>query len=126
MTSGRLVVFDYVTTTPSMIERPWREWLRTYAQHQHGGHYLSSVGEQDLTVEVPLDQLPAPTTVSTQTEFLRRFGIDALVAEGKMAWHQQTSAPDVVALKLRSRVSEADALLDPMGLGAFSVVEWRR
>jgi len=126
MKSGHLVVFDYVTTTQSMIERPWREWLRTYAQHQRGGHYLSSVGEQDLTVEVPLDQLPAPTTVSTQTEFLRRFGIDALVAEGKMAWHQQTSAPDVAALKLRSRVSEAEALLDPMGLGAFSVVEWRR
>jgi len=27
---------------------------------------------------------------------------------------------------MRSRVSEAEALLDPSGLGAFSVVEWRR
>jgi hypothetical protein len=27
---------------------------------------------------------------------------------------------------MRSRVSEAEALLDPNGLGAFSVVEWRR
>ncbi|NBT01555.1 MAG: hypothetical protein EBS61_13370, partial [Betaproteobacteria bacterium] len=57
---------------------------------------------------------------------LRRYGIDALVAEGKAAWQQQTSAPDFAAMMMRSRVSEAEALLDPAGLGAFSVVEWRR
>jgi SAM-dependent MidA family methyltransferase len=126
LTSGRLVVIDYATTTQSMTERAWREWLRTYAAHQRGGHYLSSVGEQDLTVEVPLDQLPVATTVSTQSQFLRRYGIDALVAEGKAAWQRQTSAPDLAAMMMRSRVSEAEALLDPSGLGAFSVVEWRR
>jgi len=31
-----------------------------------------------------------------------------------------------VAMTMRSRVSEAAALLDPNGLGAFSVVEWHR
>jgi len=126
LTSGRLVAIDYATTTQSMTERAWREWLRTYSAHQRGGHYLSSVGEQDLTVEVPLDQLPTATTVSSQSQFLRRYGIDALVAEGKAAWQQQTSAPDLAAMMMRSRVSEAEALLDPSGLGAFSVVEWRR
>lgn len=126
LTSGRLVAIDYTTTTQSMTERAWREWLRTYSAHQRGGHYLSSVGEQDLTVEVPLDQLPTATTVSSQSQFLRRYGIDALVAEGKAAWQQQTSAPDLAAMMMRSRVSEAEALLDPSGLGEFSVVEWRR
>jgi SAM-dependent MidA family methyltransferase len=120
------VAIDYATTTQSMTERAWREWLRTYSAHQRGSHYLSSVGEQDLTVEVPLDQLPTATTVSSQSQFLRRYGIDALVAEGKAAWQQQTSPPDLAAMMMRSRVSEAEALLDPSGLGTFSVVEWRR
>jgi hypothetical protein len=29
-------------------------------------------------------------------------------------------------MKMRSRVSEAEALLDPDGLGGFLVAEWRR
>jgi hypothetical protein len=70
--------------------------------------------------------LPIATTVSTQSQFLRRNGIDILVAEGKAAWQQQTSAPDLAAMMMRSRVGEAEALLDSSGLGAFSVVEWRR
>jgi hypothetical protein len=28
-------------------------------------------------------------------------------------------------MKMRSRISEAEALLDPDGLGGFLVVEWR-
>lgn len=126
VTSGRLVVVDYATTTQSMTERPWREWLRTYSEHRRGDHYLSSVGEQDITVEVPLDQLPTPNAVSSQADFLRRHGIETLVAQGKEAWQHQTGAPDLAAMMMRSRVREAEALLDPTGLGAFSVVEWRR
>ena len=126
VTSGRLVVVDYATTTQSMTERPWREWLRTYSEHRRGDHYLSSVGEQDITVEVPLDQLPTPNVVSSQAEFLRRHGIEMLVAQGRDAWQHQAGAPDLAAFTMRSRVREAEALLDPTGLGAFSVVEWRR
>jgi hypothetical protein len=33
---------------------------------------------------------------------------------------------DLAALRARSRVREAEALLDPDGLGAFRVVEWVR
>jgi hypothetical protein len=28
-------------------------------------------------------------------------------------------------MKMRSRISESEALLDPAGLGGFSVLEWR-
>ena len=31
---------------------------------------------------------------------------------------------DLEAVKARSRVGEAEALLDPSGLGAFRVLEW--
>jgi len=123
---GRLIVIDYCTTTESMAGRPWRQWLRTYASHARGAHYLSAVGEQDITVEVAIDQLPSPTHVTTQAEFLRAYGIEPLVEEGRTAWQQSAAQPDLAAMTMRSRVSEAAALLDPKGLGAFSVVEWRR
>ncbi len=126
LAAGRLVTFDYCTTSAAMAARPWREWLRTYANHGRGGHYLSAVGDQDVTVEVAIDQLPTPGLVSTQAEFLRRHGIDALVEEGRSEWTRAASAPDLAAMRMRSRVREAEAILDPAGLGAFSVIEWRR
>jgi len=123
---GRLVMFDYCTTSAEMAQRPWREWLRTYAGHARGVHYLSAVGEQDITVEVAIDQLPSPSHVTTQAEFLRRHGIESFVDEGRAAWQRSAPTPDLAAMTMRSRVSEAEALLDPDGLGAFSVAEWRR
>ncbi|MFM8507005.1 MAG: hypothetical protein ACKOBR_04860, partial [Actinomycetota bacterium] len=56
---------------------------------------------------------------------LRAYGIEPLVEEGRTAWQQSAAHPDLAAMTMRSRVSEAAALLDPNGLGAFSVVEWR-
>ena len=38
--------------------RPWTEWLRTYRGHERGGHPMDHLGEQDITVEVAVDQLP--------------------------------------------------------------------
>jgi SAM-dependent MidA family methyltransferase len=75
---------------------------------------------------VPLDQLPPPDAVSTQAEFLASHGIDALVEEGRAAWEKSVSSPGLAAMTMRSRVREAEALLDAAGLGAFSVAQWRR
>ncbi len=126
LTAGRLVVLDYCTSTPMMCLRPWREWLRMYAQHGRGVHYLSAVGEQDITVEVALDQLPMASVVTTQAEFLTEHGITAMVEEGRAAWQHAAAAPDLTAMVMRSRVREAEALLDSAGLGGFSVVQWCR
>jgi SAM-dependent MidA family methyltransferase len=123
--SGRVVVVDYVrATTAELAARPWRDWLRTYRSHGRGGHYLVDVGEQDITADVALDQLPEPDVVRTQAQFLRRWGIDELVAEGREAWARAAAAPDLAAIAMRSRAREAEALLDPAGLGAFTVAEW--
>jgi len=121
---GRVIALDYCTTTTMMVTKPWREWLRTYALHGRGSHYLANVGDQDVTVEVAVDQLPAASVVSTQADFLHRYGIESLVEEGKLVWREHVSRPDLNAMKMRSRVSEAEALLDPNGLGGFSVLEW--
>ena len=126
---GRVVVIDYCTPlTASLAMRPWREWLRTYRQQQRGEHYLVGPGSQDITSEVCIDQLAAlagdPDTVRTQAQWLQLWGIDDLVEEGRKLWEAAAHAPDVAAMKARSRVREAEALLDPAGLGAFTVLEW--
>lgn len=125
LTAGTLLSFDYFTArTSTLALRPWREWLRTYRGHERGSHYLRDVGQQDITTEVCLDQLPEAHAVRTQAQFLQRWDIEALVDEGRTAWEQAASAPTLAALRMRSRVREAESLLDPAGLGSFLAVEW--
>lgn len=125
--TGELLVIDYgVRTTGALVGRPWREWLRTYRSNERGDHYLRDPGAQDITTEVPIDQLPPPDHVVTQAEFLRTLGIDELVEEGRRIWTERAARPDIEAMTMRSRVSEAEALLDESGLGAFLVASWRR
>ena len=124
--AGTLLVVDYgVPHTADLARRPWREWLRTYRGNERGDHYLVGAGTQDITIDVPFDQLPEPDTVRTQEQFLRLHGIDELVDEGKQFWEEHAARPGLEAIKLRSRISEAEALLDPAGLGGFIVAEWR-
>jgi hypothetical protein len=61
---------------------------------------------------------------TTQADWLRAHGIDDLVAEGRRTWAERAHVGDLAALAARSRIGEAEALLDPAGLGAFRVVEW--
>lgn len=128
--AGRLVVIDYaVPTTAELARRPWRDWLRTYAEQRRGGHYLRHCGEQDVTNDVCVDQLVAtngePDAARTQAQFLARWGIDELVDEGRRVWEAEAARPGLRAMRMRSRISEAEALLDPEGLGSFLVLEWR-
>jgi SAM-dependent MidA family methyltransferase len=122
--AGRLVVIDYTDTTAQMAARGPSSWLRTYRAHQRAGPPEADPGEQDVTCEVALDQLPPGATTSTQAEFLRRWGIDALVEEGRQVWQARAHLGDLQALRGRSRARESEALLDPDGLGGFTVAEW--
>lgn len=124
--SGSLLVIDYgVPRTGELAMRPWRQWLRTYRSNERGGHYLDDPGGQDITIDVPFDQLPEPDAVRSQSQFLQRWGIDDLVAEGVRVWTEQAARPGLEAMRMRSRVSESEALLDPSGLGSFLTAEWR-
>ena len=122
---GGLLLFDYCTdTTAEVSAMPWREWLRTYKDHERGGHYLHAPGSQDITAQVVLDQLPAGFNAMTQAQFLEQWGIDGLVLEGREYWEKLSGAPDVAAIKMRSRATEAQSLLAPGGLGGFTALEW--
>ncbi|MCU1391588.1 MAG: hypothetical protein JWM34_16 [Ilumatobacteraceae bacterium] len=129
LTAGRLVAIDYARpTTREYAERPWREWLRTYREHERGQHYLRDPGTQDITADVAIDQLVAvlgePDAFRTQAQFLQRWGIGDLVEEGRSLWAANAERPTLAAMTMRSRVREAEALLDDAGLGAFSVLEY--
>jgi SAM-dependent MidA family methyltransferase len=123
--SGRVVCIDYARYSDEMAADG--TWLRTYRGHERGGHPLEAPGTQDITSDVAIDQLirvKRPARVVSQVDWLHEHGIDELVAEGRAAWEAGAARGDLAALRGRSRVREAEALLDPSGLGAFQVMEW--
>ena len=122
--AGSVLVVDYASTTAAMAARPPGEWLRTYRGHDRGGTPTDAPGTQDVTVEVAVDQLPDRMAVTTQTDFLTTHGIAGLVDEGRRLWKERAHLGDLAALRARSRVTESEALLDPSGLGGFTVLEW--
>lgn len=122
---GRLVCLDYADTTAALARRPWTDWVRAFAGHERVEHPFAGPGTRDVTVVVPWDQLPPADETLDQAAWLRRHGIEGLVEEGRRHWAGHAAAPDLLAMRMRSRVAEAEALLDPAGLGAFTVGEWR-
>ena len=122
---GRLVCVDYADTTGALAARPWTDWVRAFADQQRVDQPFVRPGTRDITVVVPHDQLPRHRAW-TQADWLRAHGIDELVDEGRRHWDEHAARPDLLALRMRSRVGEAEALLDPDGLGGFWVGEWTR
>jgi NADH dehydrogenase [ubiquinone] 1 alpha subcomplex assembly factor 7 len=126
---GFVVLLDYAVEVDELVARG-REGLRTYRGHERGSDPLVAPGEQDITADVLLPTLRrgatragfAVTTDTSQKDWLRSVGLDALVAEGRAAWDAGAARGDLEALAGRSRITEADALTDPAGLGAHRVL----
>ena len=120
----RLCLFDYgAATTAALAERGG--WLRTYRRHERGDDPLVDPGRWDITTDIAVDQLPPGAGVTTQAGFLDRWGMDRLVDEGRDYWKANAAQPDLTALAMRSRISEAEALADSEGLGSWLVIEYR-
>jgi len=124
---GTLLVIDYGATTADLAARPAMGWLRTFAGNERGGHPLDSPGTRDITADVAIDQVSidhAPSLLTSQRAYLTDLGIEVLVEEGRRIWAERATAPDVAALRARSRIGEAEALTEAGGLGDFVVLEW--
>ena len=124
---GRVMAIDYAATTAELAGRPQDQWVRTYRGHRHGAGLLEALGQQDVTCEVAIDQLATvkrPALDRSQSDWLRAWGIEGLVAEGRTRWSERAHVGDLAALTARSRVNDAATLLDPAGLGGFRVLEW--
>lgn len=134
MRRGFVALLDYGAEGAELAERPQAAWLRTYRSHERGGDPLAAPGTQDITADVALDAVRSgarregfePVGEFSQAQWLRDLGIDDLVEEGRRAWEAGAAAGDLEALKGRSRIHEAQALLHPEGLGAHRVLVFRR
>ena len=122
--ADRVVAFDYAATTAELAERGQTGWLRTYASHGRGDDPLADIGRRDITHDVPIDQLPVATKQSSQADWLRDHGIEQRVERAKQVWAERGHIGDLEAMMARSAIGEAEALTDPDGLGAFTVLEW--
>lgn len=125
--AGHVLVFDYGASTVELASRPAMGWLRTFRDQQRGSHPFDAPGSQDITCDVAVDQLQlehGATDVESQATFLRGHGIEALVDQGRALWNERAHLGDLAAIRGRSAVREAEALLDPAGLGAFTVMHW--
>ena len=124
---GRVIVIDYAAPLAELAHRDG-QWLRTYRGHERGIDPFAHAGLCDVTADVAIDFVShsaALTRVVTQREFLTEYGIAELVEDARRVWTERAAVGDLAALAGRSRVGEADALLDPAGLGGFVVLEWR-
>lgn len=119
-----MLVLDYAAPISELIARNG-QWLRGYRGHERTTDWLSSPGECDITIDLPLEPIAAGATqVLSQVDFLRTHGLDELVAEGRRVWGERSAIGDLAALRARSRITEAAALVDPDGMGAFTVFIW--
>ena len=136
----RLLVFDgrwresWVATSGDSLVEVLRECdpppFALPERPAHGSRVPWQRAAGEWTTDVCVDQLIVacgqPDAVRSQTQFLQRWGIDDLVEEGRRVWNAEAARPGLNALRMRSRISEAEALSDPAGLGGFTVLEWVR
>ena len=126
---GVVLVIDYAAELDELVRRG-TAWLRTYRAHGPGTGPLEQPGTQDITADVLLETLRRDAaragftlaSESTQAEWLRTLGIDDLVEEGRRRWAEGAARGDLEAIAGRSRITEAAALTDPVGLGAHRVL----
>ena len=121
---GRLLVIDYGADTATLARRDWAGWARTFRGHRRGDDPLSAPGTQDITFDVAWDQLPGDPLLVSQREWLVEAGIDAAVELAEERWRSESGLGTRAALQARARLQEAQLLLDPDGLGGFTVATW--
>lgn len=129
---GWIILIDYAGGGEELARRGG--WLRTYRDHIRGADPLAYPGEADITTDVVLEPLRAAIVAAgftiesetTQSEWLKRLGIEEEVAIGEAVWLAGAQRGDLEALIGRSRASEAAILTDSAGLGGFKVIVARR
>jgi SAM-dependent MidA family methyltransferase len=126
--NGRICCIDYGAPTSLLASRS-DSWVRTYREHTRTVGItaaLGAFGTSDITIDVPVDQLPRPMSITTQAQFLNKHGIAELVTRAREYWDANAAFGDLKALQAKSWIAEANALLDESALGGFAVLEWKR
>jgi SAM-dependent MidA family methyltransferase len=131
---GAVVVIDYGDTAEGLERRRSEGTLRTYRGHHLGPDPLLEPGRTDITMDVNVtavvaaaESAGADVSVHRQDEFLEGWGLRDAIADLRAQELDAARKGDTVErLRLRSSVTDAEALLHPRGLGDFRVVVARK
>ncbi len=122
-------IVDYAATTDELAGRPRNDVVRTYYGHRTGFDFLANPGVTDITTDVNIDTVVraarscgATVTTTDQRSFLLDLGADSVLEELVDQGHERARAGDTMGqLVARSEATNLRALLDPGGLGGFTV-----
>ena len=125
----RVCVIDYAADTATLATRPPTGVVRTFRSHHEALDPLAEPGATDVTVELNSDLVERvaethQATISTesQAEFLVRWGAGDVMDELTARSFEAARRGDVMEqLRFKSDATGVRALLDPSGLGGFSV-----
>ncbi len=132
--AGALLLFDYGDLAENLESRRAEGTVRTYRSHHLGPDPLVEPGATDITMDVNFSAVIAEVENSgaavefiRQEDFLERWGLrDRVGALRDEELAAARDGPTMERLKLRSKITDAETLMHPRGLGDFRVVVGRR
>ncbi len=124
-----MCIIDYAASTAELAGRPRNDVVRTYYGHRTGFDFLAEPGVTDITTDVNIDTVVraarscgATITTTDQRSFLLGLGANSVLEELVDKEHERARAGDTMGqLVARSEATNLRALLDPGGLGGFTV-----
>ncbi|MDH3539853.1 MAG: SAM-dependent methyltransferase [Acidimicrobiia bacterium] len=128
--AGALVAIDYGATAEELESRRVTGTLRTYRSHHLGPDPLHAPGETDITADVNFTALAAVAAqagatveLRRQDDFLADLGLRNTIRELRSEELELARSGDESSrLQVRSRRIDAEALVNPRGLGDFRVL----
>jgi NADH dehydrogenase [ubiquinone] 1 alpha subcomplex assembly factor 7 len=134
LVAGSVVLIDYGDLAENLAPRRRDGTLRTYRAHHFGPHPLDEPGATDITADVNFSALAdvaqaggATVELHRQEDFLSRLGLRGTLRElRRQELASARSTDQIERLRLRSRITEAETLLHPRGLGDFRVLVARK
>lgn len=113
--TGSVIAIDYTSDTTEVARRPQWDWLHLPPPRSLARGHWWRRGPRTSPARSPWTNFATvrpPTRRSTQADWLVRHGIGELVEEGRRIWNESAARPGLAAMRARSRVNEAAALVE--------------
>ncbi len=125
-----LCLIDYAAPSEELAVRSMESLIRSYRRQRTGHDWLQYPGEVDITVDVNVDGVTraigragSEVHVMSQRDFLMMQGVSGLIEDARGNEAVSAREGEIMAqLAARSERIAIEALLDPAGLGGFTVV----
>jgi SAM-dependent MidA family methyltransferase len=125
-----MCLVDYGAKSDELINRNPASIIRTYRKHQGGIDWLQHPSEVDITVDVNINALLKAIArqgrrarLLEQRDFVLEHGLDEIIADARDGEQLAASKGAIMhQLENRSERLDMEALIDPKGFGAFSVI----